>query len=678
MNTAFKEINMSNEQQKVTAFFASADELLKSATTMQDIFLAATSKKYKNNKALTYINDKGKKTSIKYKKYRGLVFEYASRLNSSFINAPQNSIIALKVKNTPEWPLLFWGLLMTGKRVLLIDAKLAKENTLHLLQEANAVGIVTSDINDYEGYKTVNYLSLKNEKADYKFAGSWANEIIFCSSGTTGNVKLMVFNGKNMCHQIASALSMPEVTLDIMYPGEINILAFIPFHHIFGFVAVFLWYTFFGKNIVFIKDNSPKEIMLTCQKCDVTHVYAVPLFWDNIAQNIMRKASLEGEKKVEIVSKMIAYNTHKIDKEEAGVSSSGIALKTLQDKLLGHKIRFLISGGGFISNETLNTINGIGYPLYNGYGMTEAGVTSVELSSKVEYRLKGSIGRPLFGVTYALKNTNKLHEDTGELLIKSEITHVREIVHGQEVTPNLVDGFLETGDIASVDEKGFYYIKGRIKDVIINENGENIYPDEIESYFKEIPHISSVCVVGIKKGRTNHETITCIFELKNDVDDDTLLKIKEEAKKINDTLTNEKKVEEFLISKDKLPLTASFKVKRFAVKELLKNNKASFLTFNEKKEVKSFEGYSLSEIEPVNKMVRKLFEKTLLLPSIKINDDDHWINDLGGDSMSYIELVNALNEEFKITIPMDKYGVLVCVNDFVKEILDLKKANKDC
>lgn len=669
---------MNKEYEKVKNFFSSASELLSTTKTFKDIFLAATDKKYKKNNAITYLNEKGKKESIRYKHYRDLAIKQASRLNYLLADTPFNSLVALKIKNNPEWPFIFWGLLMSGKRVLLIDGKLAKENTLNLLQKSNAVAIVTGDIFEYEGFKTINYHSLKETKENNKFVENWANEVVFCSSGTTGEVKLMIFNGENMCHQIASAISMPETTLDIMYREEINILAFIPFHHIFGFVAVFLWYTFFGKNIVFIKDNSPKEIMLTCQKCDVSHVYGVPLFWDNIAQNVIRKANLEGEKKAEIVSKMIAFNTHKISKDEAGMGASFLAIKSLQDRLLGHKIRFCISGGGYISSETLNTINGIGYPLYNGYGMTEAGVTSVELSLNVEDRLKGSIGRPLFGIEYALKDTSTLHPNTGELLIKSNITHVREIIDGVEQVPNLIDGYLETGDIASVDERGFYYIKGRIKDVIINENGENIYPDEIESYFKEIAHISNLCVVGIKKGRTNHETITCVLELNNDVDDDVLLEIKKKTKEINDSLASEKKVNEFLISKDKLPLTASMKVKRFAVKELLKNKQDLFVSFDEKKEIKVIEGYSKEEIEPVNKIVRNLFAKTLLLPSVKINDNDHWINDLGGDSMSYIELVNSINETFKIVVPMEKYGVLVCVNDFVKEILDLEKTNKDC
>ena len=145
----------------------------------------------------------------------------------------------------------------------------------------------------------------------------------------------MIYSGENICNQIAAALSMPEETKDIMNKDEINILAFVPFHHIFGFVAVFLWYTFYGKNIVFLKDMSTTEIQKTCQNCDVTHVYAVPLFWDAIAQGLLRKAALGGPDKINLINKMIEFNTGKITSEEAGLAGTKLALKQVQKMLLG-------------------------------------------------------------------------------------------------------------------------------------------------------------------------------------------------------------------------------------------------------------------------------------------------------------------------------------------------------
>ena len=662
------------EYKQVRKFFSSAEDLLKSRKTLQEIFLAATNN-HKRDRAITFINEKDKIVTIKYKAYRVYSFEFASRISQKLSELPSGSVVALKVKNCPDWPFLFWGILMNGFVPFLVDAKLPKENTENLIKESKAQAIITEEIFSYS-VTSVNLANLKEVKVNFKFAEKWADKVIFCSSGTTGNVKLMIYSGSNLCHQIAAALDMPETTGDIMYPGEINILAHIPFHHIFGFVAVFLWYTFFGKNIVFLKDLSPKEVLSTSQRCGVTHVYSVPLFWDSIAQTIIRKSELEGPKKAEILSKMIAYNTHKISSQEAGIAASPIALSQVQNQLLGRKIRFCISGGGYISVDTLNIINGIGYPLYNGYGMTEAGVTSVELSPVVEYRLKGSIGKPLHGIEYKLVDKNPLQPNVGELMIKSEIIHDHEIIDGVLGTPKLEDGFMRTGDIAEVDESGFYYLKGRIKDIIINENGENIYPDELESYFLEVPGITRVCALGVRKGKSQHETITLVIEISNDVDEEKLKAMKVKIDEINNGLSNEKRIKDFWISKEKLPLTASMKVKRFQVKELLKIKKKAFVGFGEKKEIKHFDGYKMEDVEPIVLKVRSIFAKVLILPIIKVNDDDHWINDLGGDSMSYIELIGEIDKEFGITIPQEKYSVLTCVNEFVEEILILKDVKK--
>ena len=77
---------------------------------------------------------------------------------------------------------------------------------------------------------------------------------------------------------------------------------------------------------------------------------------------------------------MMDFNNDKITKSESGFASNKIVKSKVQKNILGKEIRFLIAGGSVLSRDTLETLNGVGYNLYNGYGMTEIGVTSVELS----------------------------------------------------------------------------------------------------------------------------------------------------------------------------------------------------------------------------------------------------------------------------------------------------------
>ena len=660
---------MYSDYSKIKRYFASVADLLKTSRTMQDIFLMAI-ENHKNDTAISYIDDKNRVIKYNYEQYRTMTFKLASKLDIVLNGIVKKEIVALKLKNSPTWIHMFWALLSCRYRVLLIDARLPKDNTELLLKQASAKAIITEDIFEYSVPRfTVN--DVEEKEPNYKFAETWANEVIFCSSGTTGEAKMMIFNGNNLCHQIYAAYGMPETTKEIMHPGPINIMALVPFHHIFGFVAVFLWYTFFGKNILFIKTLAPNEVLSVAQRLGATHIYCVPLFWDSLAQNIIRKVALEGPKKAALLDRMIAYHTHKISAFEAGLAATPLALSTVQKNVFGSKVRYCISGGGYISEKTMNIINGIGYPLYNGYGMTEVGVTSVELSPKVEDRLKGSIGRPLEGITYKIdpsdeKNTGP---NLGELLIKSNITHVREIIGGVEKKVELEDGFLRSGDIVFRDGSGNYYVKGRIKDIIINANGENIYPDEIESYFKGIPHVTNTCVLGLRKGKTMDETITLILEVDNEISTDEFTSMKDKVQAINIGLTNEKRVQDVYVIKDKLPISNNLKVRRFQVKDLLKHKPESFFDMNEKKTIKTFDGFESSVVEPIVKSVREIFSKVLLLPTFKVGDNEHWVNELGGDSMSYVQLISEIEDCFGIKVAEEKYGLLICVNDFAEMVL---------
>ena len=662
---------MPTVNEKVTEFLSRAKDLMKTSKRMEDIFYAIT-KKNEKRVAVEYINYKGKIKHYKYNKFRSHSFELASTLSQYLIQQPKNVPIILKVANSPHWGEMFFAILMCGYKPLLIDARTSKEGTNHVAEMSKALAVITDDTNQYDKLIKISIGDLLEEKHHYSFTPTWENEVIFSSSGTTGDVKLMVFNGENLCNQICCSLNMGLETTDIMYPknmGRVKILAMIPFHHIFGFVAVFLWYSFYGSTIVFPASTAPSDIQFICQKVGITHVYSVPLFWDSLAQTVMRKAALEGPQKVEILDKMIGYRTGKIDRTQAGIAASGAAKDIVQKKLLGNKVRFCISGGGFLSRETLTKINGLGYNLYNGFGMTEIGVTSVELSPEVEVRLKGSIGHPLYGVEYKIDGDAQ----KGELMVKSPTIHIREIINGVEKKTTFTeDGFFKTGDIAEKDARGGYYIRGRIKDIIINPDGENIFPDELEIYFKDLPCVQHLCVLGFSPEQNHVEKIALVLELDNKASEEDINKIKELVKEIQPNLPHKVKIDEIFLSKGKLPLANNMKVKRFLIKKALEEESKEYVPIDSKKKAKSFEGFDQEVIDSILVPMREIFSKVLILPEFKIDDDAHWINDLGGDSMSYVELIRDVQEKFEIEFPEHLLGQMTCVNDFVYEIAKIK------
>ena len=658
---------MIKNKEVVSLFLGDAAELLNTSRQFSDIYRQIINKNRKNVYA-EFFNINNKIKHYKYQKMDQNVKRFASFLRKE-ITAKDNSRIILKVANSPAWGELFWAVLMSGFVPVLIDAKTPRDNVENLAKQANAVALISDDNHEYSLSKirVDNILQCPNDK---NVINKWANEVIFSSSGTTGDAKLMVFNGENFVHQICCSLDMGQESVDIMYPtkyGKIKILAMIPFHHIFGFVAVFLWYTFYGKTLVFPKSNTPSDILGICQKVGITHVYSVPLFWDSLALTVTRKFALQSDDKKRLLEKMIAYNLKEIEYKDAGLAASPIVSDKVKKMLLGSKVKYCISGGGYLSNETLRTINGLGYPLYNGYGMTEIGVTSVELSQDVKKRLLGQIGHPLHNVEYKINSEN-------ELLVKSPTIHIREIIAGIEKETVLDDGYFHTGDIVSLGDNG-YLIKGRMKDVIINANGENIFPDELEIYFKGLPLVNNLSVLGtVNKDKALHEDITLVLELDDKATEEGIKELETTIRSIK--LPHDCKIDNIYLAKNRLPIANNMKVKRFVIKKEIEAGSSKFVLINAKKVSKKTRNLSEYAIKNILPEVRQLFSKVLVLPTFKIDDEDHWINDLGGDSMNYVELVQEIDHAYGIEIAEEKYGALTCVNDFVEEIARLTKDNK--
>ena len=655
---------MIRTHENVASFLAGATELLNTSRQFSDIYRFVIEKNRKNIYC-EYFNLNNKIKHYKYQKFDQNVKRYASYLKNR-IKAEQNSRVILKMANSPSWGEVFWAILMSGYVPILIDAKLPRENAENLAKQGKAVAIISDDNHEYsvDKIRTDNILQ---SDSNGEVISKWANEVIFSSSGTTGDAKLMVFNGENFVNQICCALDMGEETTDIIYSkkcGKLKILAMIPFHHIFGFVAVFLWYTAFGKILVFPKSNKPSDLLQICQKVGITHVYSVPLFWDSLALSATRKFALQSAEKQALLNKMIKFNLKEIDAKEAGFAANPLVNDKVKKNILGKKVKYCISGGGYISNETMRTINGLGYPLYNGYGMTEIGVTSVELSKDVKVRLHGRIGHPLHNVEYKIN-------DESELLVKSPTIHIREIIAGVEKETVLDNGFFHTGDIVTKEENG-YLIKGRMKDVIINANGENIFPDELEIYFKGLPFVNQLSVLGVvSKDKALHEDVVLVLEIDDKASEEALKDIEKTVKETK--LPHDTKIDQIYLAKNRLPLANNMKVKRFAIKKEIENGSSKYVLINAKKSGTKTRKFSEEALKTILPQVRNLFSQVLVLPTFKIDDEDHWINDLGGDSMNYVELVQEIDRVFDIEVPEEQYGKLTCVNDFVEEIARLKK-----
>ncbi|MCR5332951.1 MAG: non-ribosomal peptide synthetase [Bacilli bacterium] len=638
-------------------FYDVAEILINGPKSLKDLFMNVSKETPVNKGRLAFISDDRK---IKYSEYAFEVSKRAKGLKDALKDIEKDSFVAFKVNNSIEWPLFFWGLVEAGYKPLLINPILSKEDTEKLIEEANAKAVVLDNDTEYS-VPHFNIFNIDTKEED-KDDSPWADEIAFCTSGTTGDSRIFVYNGKTLIHQIYAAYDMPLISDDIMYIGPVRLLAIVPFSHIFGFVAVLTWYNFFGAAIVFPKSLAPNDLKEACIKHKCTHIYAVPLFWDMVAKTFLNELKNQSEGKQKLVHRMMDYNNDFITKYEAGIAKKRFVQKLVQKKILGDQVVYCIAGGSALSEKTLHTINGIGYHLYDGYGMTETGVTAVELSPDVNQRNRGSVGFPLYDVEFKLENN--------ELLVKSPFLHVARLKDGKRLEPDIdKEGYFHTGDIAEIDKEGYVFIKGKKKDVVIGSNGENIYPDEIEIKFSGLPFVDNLAVLGIKD--KSEELLTLVVSLERPLNEEEMLLLENSINEKNQTLPFAMQIRQCFVSKESLPMNSSMKIKKFILKEELESKNDNYVKLTNGATA-SFEEYDEKEVKEIIDHLINIFADVLFIDKNDIAPNSNINADLGGDSFSYMSIVSSVESEFNVKIPTDMIGRLLSASQFALFILKNK------
>ncbi|MGI5848916.1 MAG: aminotransferase class I/II-fold pyridoxal phosphate-dependent enzyme [Christensenellales bacterium] len=616
---------------------------------------------------------------LTYADYERIAVAGAKNLTGKLEKVERNTFVALRFANNPLWPAAFWSIVMAGYRPLLIDVALDDNQVMHILRQAGSRTIVTDTDVGIGGIIQISPEEFLNKDAsDTVFMPIFSDALALCTSGTTATPKVYVYSEQAICEQVLLADSIYRQNKDIIHSGVIKQLAFLPFHHIFGFIAVYLWYSFFGKTIVYIKNRTADVILSACKEHQVTHIYAVPLLWNNVAKGILRKAKMQGEKTYD---KLLSASDISIKLQRRfGSLGRKIVSKTifkdLQQKLVGGSIQFLISGGGHIQPESIKVINSIGYYLVSGFGMTETGIDSVELSNDIDLRLSASVGKPFYPMEYRIVY-EKEGDKTGELQIRGEAIHSGRMVDGVYIARETSDGgWFATGDIAR-EVDGRYYIEGRLKDVIVGESGENIYPDELEDSFSELPGAEYICVAGIASKGVYDDTSLIVYMGENRDDQQNVQALIAEIARINGLLPIYKKIKKAYLSLDPLPMANGIKVRRQKVKGALERGQGRFeeidirggvLKQNIGQDMESSNGirYDDMELSDITQRVRQIFAEVLNIDADSIKDTDHFVDDLGGDSLSSLGVFSKAEELYNIIIPDTEYFSCANVEDLSK------------
>lgn len=317
--------------------------------------------------------------------------------------------------------------------------------------------------------------------------------VLIYTSATTGVAKGVMLSQYNICSNVFS------VRKGVLVRPEDRALSVLPLHHTYECTTSFLTVIYSGASLAFVQ--SFKRLLSDLAFYAPTVMCAVPLLLQNIYDNIVKKYhSISGGQLIFAAAKGAAKTAGMI-----GASRAGRRLFPSVHKAFGGRLRLLICGAAPLSPKLFKDYNDMGFDIYIGYGLTEASPICLMHSDFV----KGSgddIGKPMTGVR--AKIADESENGIGELAVSGPNIMLGYYNSPQQTEKVLRDGWLYTGDLVCIDKKsGNYKIVGRSKNVIVNQGGKNIYPEELEYLLQSAPVIGECLVYGVDDPKSNDTLI---------------------------------------------------------------------------------------------------------------------------------------------------------------------------
>ena len=405
--------------------------------------------------------------------------------------------IAVSGANCFEWALSYLCAATVGV-VVPIDKELQAEDVRDFLDSADCVAICTDDakIEALKGVVTrdINYISFDSVRGmasesvntalvDDIEIGKDEMRILIFTSGTTGSSKGVCLSQNNLCANIHQTVSMFNVR------ENDKTLSILPLHHTYECTLDFVLFLTRGAQICYCEGLT--KVQKNILEYNPTILVVVPALLKVLSKRISKKIAADCPKK---------YRPY-FENESLAVALSKVpfiirkVICAKVKKSLGGRLRTFIVGAAELDTQLVADFEALGIRSLQGYGLTEC---SPLLAGNGDFHFNPqSTGIAIPGVELKIDNPND--EGVGEIIAKGENIMLG-YYNDPEATAEVIrDGWFHTGDLGYMDENGDLYIKGRIKNVIVTENGKNIYPEELETRLSEFPEIGEVLVFGAKE-----------------------------------------------------------------------------------------------------------------------------------------------------------------------------------
>jgi long-chain acyl-CoA synthetase len=384
---------------------------------------------------------------------------------------------------------------------------------------------------------------------------------IVYSSGTGGSPKGCVLTHENYLEQCVALTSLYP-----FWPG-VHYLSILPTNHAIDFMVGFIGPFTCGAAVVHLRTLRPEYIRKAFTRYKITYMSLVPMVLKNLERGLRERFDALPVRRRRVLDFLIAVN-RVFTRTHPNLRISRVLLPQVH-QAFGGELRALFVGGSFTEPATLQFFYNLGILVANGYGCTEAG-TVITVNDFKPFRAD-TVGKPLPGVEVKIVAPDA--EAVGEVATRSKMVMAHYLDAPELTSQTIVNGWLMTGDLGRLDDSGHLQLVGRKKNMIVTEEGKNVYPEDVETAFEGIG-AKEFCVFAANylwpaRTMVGEELVLVIHTDTGKVIDEKLVQGVSER---NRRLLNYKRVSGYLSWPHDFPRTASLKIKRGELAESIRQS----------------------------------------------------------------------------------------------------------
>jgi long-chain acyl-CoA synthetase len=350
------------------------------------------------------------------------------------------------------------------------------------------------------------------------------------------------------------------------WPG-VRYLSILPTNHAIDFMVGFIGPFVCGACVVHLRTLRPEFVRDAFIRYRITYVTLVPAILKNLERGLREKFDALPRWKRSLLDRTIAVNKM-LTRKKPNLKLSRMLLPAVHTAF-GGELLALITGGAFVEPETLQFFYDLGIPVANGYGLTEA-CTVLTVNDLKPFRAD-TVGKPLPGVELRILDPDA--DGIGEVAAKSETTMQGYLDDPEMTAETILDGWLMTGDLGRMEANGHLQLFGRKKNMIVTEEGKNIYPEDIESVFDRVA-VKEFCVFAANylwpaRSIVGEHLVAVVHP---ETGKQVTAEVAASLSDCNRRLANYKRVHSYLAWDCDFPRTASMKIKRGELAEQIRRS----------------------------------------------------------------------------------------------------------